>query len=120
MRRTRIIGAFHVRNGFGSKDFGGAAPPPGDQVHRYYFVVHAIDVEALDVDSDASPSSSRLQPLLPHPGPSNPHPDVQHRGVTAGVVTYTERPTGMLPRQTVGCDIPVEPTCSSFGRNDAR
>ncbi|MER7247763.1 YbhB/YbcL family Raf kinase inhibitor-like protein [Kribbella sp. NPDC000426] len=47
-------GAFHVRNDFSTKNFGGAAPPAGDQVHRYYFVVHAIDVEALDVDSDAS------------------------------------------------------------------
>ena len=49
-------GAFHVRNDFSTKNFGGAAPPPGDQVHRYYFVVHAIDVEALDVDADASPA----------------------------------------------------------------
>jgi Raf kinase inhibitor-like YbhB/YbcL family protein len=49
-------GAFHVRNDFGSKDFGGAAPPPGDAAHRYYFVVHAIDVEALDIDGDASPA----------------------------------------------------------------
>ena len=49
-------GAFHVRSDFGTKAFGGAAPPPGDQVHRYYFVVHAMDVEALDVDSDASPA----------------------------------------------------------------
>jgi Raf kinase inhibitor-like YbhB/YbcL family protein len=49
-------GAFHVRNDFGTKNFGGAAPPPNDQIHRYYFVVHAIDVEALDVDSDATPA----------------------------------------------------------------
>ncbi|MFS8101126.1 YbhB/YbcL family Raf kinase inhibitor-like protein [Lentzea alba] len=48
--------AFHVRSDFGSKAFGGAAPPKGDQVHRYYFVVHAVDVDKLDVDGDASPA----------------------------------------------------------------
>ena len=47
-------GAFHIRNDFSTKSFGGAAPPAGDQVHRYYFVVHAIDVEALDIDGEAS------------------------------------------------------------------
>ena len=46
--------AFHVRNDFGSFDFGGAAPPQGDQVHRYYFVVHAVDVDALEIDATAS------------------------------------------------------------------
>jgi len=49
-------GAFHVRNDFGGKEYGGAAPPAGDRPHRYYFAVHAIDVDALDVDSDASPA----------------------------------------------------------------
>lgn len=47
-------GAFHVRNDFSSRSYGGAAPPQGDHVHRYYFVVHAVDVEALEVGQDAS------------------------------------------------------------------
>jgi Raf kinase inhibitor-like YbhB/YbcL family protein len=48
--------AFHVRSDYGTRAFGGAAPPKGDHPHRYYFVVHAVDVEKLDVDGDASPA----------------------------------------------------------------
>ncbi|MCW2856374.1 MAG: phospholipid-binding protein family [Marmoricola sp.] len=46
--------AFMCRNDAGSHAFMGAAPPAGDQVHRYYFVVHAVREPALGVDPDAS------------------------------------------------------------------
>jgi hypothetical protein len=48
--------AFHVRNDGGEKGFMGAAPPPDDQVHRYYFVVHAVKEDSLGVDADVSPA----------------------------------------------------------------
>lgn len=49
-------GAFHVRNDFGTPDYAGAAPPEGDQVHRYFFVVHAVKEPTLGVDGTATPA----------------------------------------------------------------
>ncbi len=49
-------GSFMCRNDGGEKGFMGAAPPQGDQVHRYFFVVHAVKEDKLGVDSDATPA----------------------------------------------------------------
>lgn len=49
-------GAIHARNDFGEKAYGGAAPPAGHGPHRYFFVVHALGVESLGLDSDAPPA----------------------------------------------------------------
>jgi Raf kinase inhibitor-like YbhB/YbcL family protein len=47
-------GAFVIPNDARMKRFVGAAPPPGHGKHRYYFVVHALDVATLDVPKEAS------------------------------------------------------------------
>ena len=48
--------AFHVRNDGGGLGFTGAAPPQGDQLHRYFFVVHAVGEDTLGVDGSVSPA----------------------------------------------------------------
>jgi len=51
-----LPGGFHVKTDFGTAGYGGCAPPPGDMPHRYFFVVHAVDVAVLGVDASVTPA----------------------------------------------------------------
>lgn len=50
-------------NDFGSHDFGGAAPPPGDRPHRYIFAVHALDTAELGIEPGTSPAKASFMML---------------------------------------------------------
>ena len=70
--------AFHCRNDAGGLGFTGAAPPQGDQVHRYYFVVHAVTEETLGVDADASPAVVSFNLVFKTAGRAILHGTYQH------------------------------------------
>ncbi|QIM19480.1 YbhB/YbcL family Raf kinase inhibitor-like protein [Leucobacter coleopterorum] len=50
------IGAITLPNEKREPWFTGAAPPEGTGVHHYWFVVHALDVERIEVDPQATPA----------------------------------------------------------------
>jgi Raf kinase inhibitor-like YbhB/YbcL family protein len=49
-------GAFQLPNDARLARFVGAAPPPGHGPHRYFVVVHALDVDHIGVPADATPA----------------------------------------------------------------
>lgn len=49
-------GAITLANDVGLRRYLGAAPPPGHGVHRYFVAVHALKVDKLDIDENASPA----------------------------------------------------------------
>ena len=49
-------GAFQLKGDAGVRRYAGAAPPPGHGRHHYHIAVHAVDVESLGIDGDATPA----------------------------------------------------------------
>ncbi len=49
-------GSFQLPNDARAARFLGAAPPPGHGPHRYFVVVHALDVESIGVPADSTPA----------------------------------------------------------------
>ena len=49
-------GAVTLHNDALARRYIGAAPPEGHGTHRYYIVVHAVDVDSLELPEDATPA----------------------------------------------------------------
>lgn len=49
-------GTITMPNELREPSFTGAAPPAGTGIHHYWFVVHALNVEHIDVDPAATPA----------------------------------------------------------------
>ena len=97
-------GAFHVRNDYGAKDFGGAAPPAGDPPHRYVFAVHALDVDSLDVNDEISPAVAGFNLRFHTIARGRPHPRLrpltrQERSPQPRVVAGQAGQLGQQPRR---------------------
>lgn len=56
-----LRGGRMLRHEGGERGYAGATPPAGTGVHRYFFVVHAVDVPKLDVDDDATAANLGFQ-----------------------------------------------------------
>ncbi|MFK5635432.1 MULTISPECIES: YbhB/YbcL family Raf kinase inhibitor-like protein [unclassified Ornithinimicrobium] len=56
-------GATVLANDYGSRDWGGCAPPEGDPAHRYVFTVWALDADQTALDASISPSKAQFTVL---------------------------------------------------------
>ncbi|WP_286217873.1 YbhB/YbcL family Raf kinase inhibitor-like protein [Paraoerskovia sediminicola] len=85
-------GAFHVRNDAGGLGYTGMAPPPGDRPHRYVFAVHALDVDTLDLDPEATPTAVAFNALFHTIG----------RATLTGTYVLPAEPEGATETATTG------------------
>jgi Raf kinase inhibitor-like YbhB/YbcL family protein len=53
-----------LRNDGGSVGYAGAAPPPGDFPHRYYFAIHALSVETLPVGPKTTSTAAAFNAIF--------------------------------------------------------
>ena len=72
-------GAKILKNDAGQRQYIGAGPPPGTGPHRYYFAVHALDLDSLNIAEDANPGT--LDALL--------YANANARGVIVGLFERT-------------------------------
>jgi len=49
-----VAGALEVRTDFGKPGYGGPCSPPGSNIHRYIFTLHAVNMKSLPVTADTS------------------------------------------------------------------
>lgn len=56
-------GSMPLANDYGTKDFGGAAPPEGDGPHRYVFTVWALDTDQTGLDGSTSVAKAQFTTL---------------------------------------------------------
>jgi len=48
--------ALMLKNEYRRREYAGAEPPEGTGIHRYFVIVHAVDVDRLDLDPEATPA----------------------------------------------------------------
>jgi Raf kinase inhibitor-like YbhB/YbcL family protein len=56
--------SFQLRHDGGGTGYLGAAPPRGDQPHRYFFAVHALDVATLGLSPDTTATAAAFNALF--------------------------------------------------------
>ncbi|MEO8443479.1 MAG: YbhB/YbcL family Raf kinase inhibitor-like protein, partial [Gammaproteobacteria bacterium] len=52
--RLMPAGVMQGNTDFGTAGYGGPCPPPGDKPHRYYFRLHALKVDKLELPPNAT------------------------------------------------------------------